>query len=547
MQILLTTLNAKYIHKNLALRWLYVTRPLEYQVDIKEFTINDDIDHVLDQLDLSLYDVIGLSVYIFNSEKTKQLITKIKQINKTIRVILGGPEVYFDNDEWFDLDVEAIVVGEGEKAFWDYLKDNDVTYVKTEKSQTKSLAKTDLKWLEQFESPYFLSFDQSTINNRYLYIESSRGCPFNCTYCLSSTDTGVRFFSLDYLLSVFDKLCLYKIRQVKFLDRTFNANNERAFTLLEYLNRLDTKSNFHMELVGETLNDKILDFICERLKKERFRFEIGVQSFNIKTLRAINRYTNISKLLIVLTRLVESKIIVHTDLIAGLPYEDLESFINSYDQLFMLKPKEIQVGILKMLKGTLLTKDAQRYDIIYDHRPVYQIVKNSWLSEEDIVLISKVDVANEKCYNSQRLRHTINELIDYHDIKPFYLMKILYDGLSSLGHSYQRKEFYLSIYNELIKHFPHELIKGLILVDYYRMTKQRPQWLFYEDQKNDDAYLFLKKKKFVNDHILDNYCVITSAIFDGEKRYQLIVYNRQQLPAKTYMIDIDKDMIEEVI
>lgn len=547
MNILLTTLNAKYIHKNLALRWLYVTKPEHFQVDIKEYSINDDLDKIIIDMDVINYNVLGISVYIWNAELTKILIDKIKQVNPVIRIILGGPEVTYENDEWFDHPIEAIVVGEGEKVFWEYLKGEDCQGVKLTRSQTITPVKVDIAWLECFDNPYFLDIDQDTINNRYLYLECSRGCPYKCQYCLSSVDDQVRFFSLPYLFKIFDQLTQYDIRQVKFLDRTFNVYNQRALTLIKYLNELPVKSNFHMELVAESLSDELLDYLIKQADPTRFRFEIGVQSFNIKTLKSISRYTNIERLNTVVKSLVARQIIVHTDLIAGLPFEDLNSFARSYDQLYALHSHEIQVGILKMLKGTPLKNRAKELGINYQEKAPYDIIDNKWLSSDDLAVIQCVDLATDKTLNSQKISHTINELINYQKASPFWLMSIIGKAIKKLGRPYQNKELFMVIYQELIDHYETELIQRLLLIDYYYHSRQRPQSLFNLPHDKHKINQFIKDHHFINDHIKDNYTIITPVVYHDEWVYQLVLYNNKQLPAKTYILDLNKETIKELV
>ncbi|MEA5017756.1 MAG: DUF4080 domain-containing protein [Erysipelotrichaceae bacterium] len=547
MKILLTTLNAKYIHKNLALRWLYVTRPDHFDVEIKEFTINDDLVNVIEAMTLEKYDVVGISVYIWNSEKTKILIDHIKTVNPNIRVILGGPEVSFDNDEWFDHAIEAIVVGEGERVFWEYLLGNTTESIKTIKEFSPKQAVVDLVWLEKFESPYYLAFDLPTINERYLYLETSRGCPYRCQYCLSSIDNHVRFFSLDYVDKVLLELNKYQIRQVKFLDRTFNVNENRAITLLSKLNELDNKSNYHLELVADTISESMLSYICHDIEKSRFRFEIGVQSFNTETLMAIKRQSNIERLKRVISMIANSGLYVHADLIAGLPYEDISSFKESYDQLFFLFTQEIQVGILKLLKGTPLKVKAKQYQMLYDDKAPYLIKSTAWLNNDDLQKIMLVDLATEKLYNNHKLRHTVIELVSYHNISPFELMALLGEVVSQLKKPYQNKELFLKLFDSLKTIYDEELIKGLLLFDYYRYTKQRPTRLFYTDKRYKDIEKIVLDQMIIDEQTLYNYSMITPIIYQNNHMYQLVLYNDQQGPSVCYLINSTNGKVSMLI
>ena len=545
MKILLTTLNTKYIHKNLAIRWLYVTCPKEFSVDIQEYTINDQLKDVCYKMNLTQYDVIGLSVYIWNAEMTKLWIKMIKAINPHIRILLGGPEVSYENDDWFELPIEGIIQGEGEKVFWDYLLKKEPLGIKLTKGVYDFQAKVDIQWLEQYDNPYFLAFDLQDINTRYLYLECSRGCPYHCQYCLSSNDNKVRLFTMDYLFAILAQLPKYCIRQVKFLDRTFNSLNERALILIDYLNHLPTISNFHMELVAETLNEKLLDYMVNELNPNKFRFEIGVQSFNIVTLKAVGRYANVERLKEVINRLNTNNIMMHTDLIAGLPFEDLSSFERSYNELFALDTQEIQVGILKLLKGTKLRQDVDEYAIIAQQKAPYDIISNKWLSQIDLELVSLVYKATEKAYNNFRLRHTIDELTNYYGFSPFQLMIHLGRVLVDLPRPYQNRDLFLNVYLKLQEFVDHDSLKGLLLIDYYQNSKQKPKWLFNEDHK-DAVRRMVLKKKIVNAHIFDNYCVVTLATYHGICLYQLVIYNAKQEAAQRYIISINNETIKEL-
>ena len=236
MRVALATLNAKYIHKNLALRWLYVNRPTDSEVEIFEGVIRDDPEKLARRIVSFEPDVIGLSVYIFNSEETKQLIQFLFKWLPHVKIVLGGPEVTYNPNPWFDLPITAIVRGEGEEVFWQAIAGHwDLPGILTRKNQFTNVLQVDLQNLESKESPYFLTADLADINQRYLYMETSRGCPFRCAYCLSSAEDGMRYFSMDYLKTTFERLRSYDVRQVKFLDRTFNVRPENALILAQQL------------------------------------------------------------------------------------------------------------------------------------------------------------------------------------------------------------------------------------------------------------------------------------------------------------------------
>ncbi len=409
MKVLLTTLNSKYIHKALALRWLYVARS-EFDARIQEFTINDSIDKIVEKMKPENYDVICFAVYIWNVNETKELIFHLKEKYPDLRIVLGGPEVTYENDDWFDCPIEAIVIGEGEKALWDYLRDGNTESVKIKKNQKCRVARVDISYLESLQDPYFLDFDEKEMYSRYLYIETSRGCPYGCAYCLSSTDRLVRKFSEEYLNRVYEKLSHIRIRQVKFLDRTFNLDYKHALFTLKKLENIQTVDSFQMELVVETLPEEILSYMEKEMDKKRFRFEVGVQSFNTDALCEVGRNSNLDKLKENISRLKKAGVILHTDLIAGLPKEDKTSFEDSYNQLFALHANELQCGILKLLRGTSLREKADEYGIIYNENSPYEILYNTLLSQKDMEIINYVALGTEKAYNNHRLQITIDEV-----------------------------------------------------------------------------------------------------------------------------------------
>lgn len=546
MKVLLTTLNTKYIHKNLALRWLYVTKPASFEVDIKEYTINDTMDQIIPKMNIDQYDVIGISVYIWNSELTKQWITEIKKQYPSVRILLGGPEVTYENDDWFDLPIEAIIQGEGEQALWDYLSEREVFCIKKEKGILNSYGRVSLSWLEQFENPYFLSFDLPDISNRYLYIETSRGCPYGCAYCLSERDRHIRTFSKEYLSEIYRHMGKYKIRQVKFLDRTFNLNPDFALWNLKQLEDIRSVQSFQMELVVETLPSKLLNYMIHTMDHHRFRFEAGIQSFHPDTLKAVGRKSNLEKLEEILTQLIQSGIIIHTDLIAGLPYEDITLFEKTFNRLFGLYPSEIQCGTLKLLKGTSLREKAESYGLYADETAPYEVYKTTWLSEENLYTIHDVSFALEKLYNQSRLRYTLIQLIQQENISAFQLFASLGKAMRDLPAPYQLYDLFLIVYHCLNKQIDRDLLEGYLLVDYYRNTRQKPKKLFSEGM-NTEIQEWLKKQKIFEDHELEHYAIYTPMSKNHQKYHQLVLYNKQQKICHQYLIDMKNQIVEELI
>ena len=321
MKVVLTTLNAKYIHKNLALRWLYVSRIPEAEVELMEFVIKDDLERISDQIASRQPEVIGISVYIWNADLTRKWIAILKRKLPHVRILIGGPEVSYQCEDWLDTGIEAVLRGEGEKTFWQAVRrEADIDgLVSRSYVSPVAYARVDLNWLETLESPYWLAMDEEAMAHRYLYLETSRGCPYHCAYCLSSADNRVRMFSEAYVLRQLAPLAERTVKQVKFLDRTYNVMPERALRIARFIETLPPSINFQFEVVADTISEAMLDFFEQEADPARYRFEIGVQSLNSKTLEAVDRRQDNQRLLEVTSRLLKRGYICHLDLIAGLP------------------------------------------------------------------------------------------------------------------------------------------------------------------------------------------------------------------------------------
>ncbi|HCT62852.1 MAG TPA: hypothetical protein DIC19_01990 [Erysipelotrichaceae bacterium] len=473
MNIALVSLNVSYIHKNLALRWLYVTKPAHLDAKIYEYTTKQ-VDLCAAKLIEDKPDVLGLSTYIFNVEATKELITKVKAGLPNLRIYLGGPEVTANPDPLWDYPIDGILMGEGEFSFWKAVEGQYTPGLQTFKGASSSVLRTDLLELERLESPYFLSFDQEDMDKRYLYAETSRGCPYGCAYCMASLDRNVRLFSESYMDSFFDQLKDTQVKQVKFLDRTFNVDPKRALRLGKQCLSMPELMQFHVELVGDTLHPSLIEFFKTEAVK-RFRMEIGVQSFQKKTLEAVGRPCDLAKLSTVIRDFALVGSHQHTDLIAGLPFETLDLFKESYRKLIHLEPFEIQVGILKLLHGTILHGLREIYGYQAEAIAPYQITQSKWMNKVDIEAVEAVALATEKCYNSGRLKKEL-DLWFKSNVEPFDVLFVIGKALMKLGHPYQIKEFYLNIYDAIKNIHPNP--RSFVEEAYYRQNRTRPSQLF---------------------------------------------------------------------
>ena len=322
MNIALVSLNVSYIHKNLALRWLYVTKPAHLDVELYEYTTKQ-VQLCAAKLISAKPDVVGLSTYIFNVEAMKHLIVQLKTGLPDVRIYLGGPEASAHPEPLWDLPIDGILMGDGEFSFWKAVQGEDTPGLQVSRGSFTQMLRTDLSALELYESPYFLEFDRAEMDKRYLYAETSRGCPYGCTYCMASLDRNVRLFSESYLDGFFNQLKATHVKQVKFLDRSFNVDPKRAYRLGKQCLSMPAAMKFHVELVGDRLHPTLLAFF-KHDALNRFRMEIGVQSFHKQTLDAVGRQSDLDKLSRVIRELAIVGAHQHTDLIAGLPFESLK-------------------------------------------------------------------------------------------------------------------------------------------------------------------------------------------------------------------------------
>ena len=545
MRVLLTTFNSSYIHKNLALRWLYVAKPESVYAEIKEYTIKDNISNVIDYIVENNFNVVAISTYIWNVSETSQLIKEISKLKKNIKVILGGPEVTYENDEWFDLDIDAIILGEGERSIWDYLINNDETYVKVKPRQFKPIRKEEIAYLETLESPYNLEIDHKNMENQYLYVEASRGCPFRCSYCLSSLDNNVRFFSLAYLEKIFDDVKHFKINQVKFLDRTFNAHKERTKQLYEMLEKYSNIESFQVEIVADRLSEDLVEMIIAPQNRHRFRYEVGIQSFNLKTLKSVDRHQDNDLVKEVMVKLLSNEVVIHADLIAGLPYEGLESFNDSFNQLAVLYPTELQLGILKLLKGTKMKTDALKLGYLASSSAPYEVYKTPWLNKAEMDYINIVAKGVDRTLNrdlfQESVRYINNNLYDDDLFLLYYQLGLIFE---KLGIAYQKYDLFMEVYNQFKDNLDNEIFITHLNLDYFKNEKQKPKLLFKE--KNVRC---LNRKIVENGYFTQEEVYRYSRVFKDYRKEDacvLVLFNQHQKPASLYLIDFKEDTCQKI-
>jgi anaerobic magnesium-protoporphyrin IX monomethyl ester cyclase len=476
MKTALVALNVSYIHKNLALRWLMVTKPETHEAKIFEGLCKAPLN-LLEELIQYQAETIAFSVYIFNIDATLVLIKTLKERCPNLRIVAGGPEATYHSEPLWEAGIDGIFKGETELVFWDQLEGKQVLGYQASPNEEAEILKVDLKKLEAYPSPYFLDEDKEMMDKRYLYVESSRGCPFGCSYCMASLDRRVRLFSQSYMDDFFDQLKNSGVKQVKFLDRTFNVSKDRALHLARTCLSMPESMAFHVELVGDSLDEDLIDFFINE-GQQRFRMEIGVQSLNPQALQAVSRSSHLPRLLELIKRFSSAHLKQHIDLIAGLPYEDLKSFKHSYEGLLRLQAHELQVGILKLLHGTQLKEKALEYGYEASLRSPYQITKSHWMTLEDIQAVEEVALATERAYNSQKLKDELDDLFMDLSLEPFDLMRSIGQKISELAHPYSNQAFYVAIIEGLKMHLPETKAKVLVSHAYYKNSQLWPPSLY---------------------------------------------------------------------
>lgn len=524
MKILLTTLNSKFIHTNLAIRYLnQMVKDIEdIDVDIREYTINNELDFILKDIYANNYDVILFSTYIWNVNDIVKICNNLKKVNKNVKIALGGPEVTYDSEESmkkYDF-VDYILYGEGELVFRDFVKSlkgdidikdvNGIVY-RNNGDIVKNKPMKDIENLDIIPSPY-VDLNKAEYENRIVYYETSRGCPFNCQYCLSSTLQGLRYFSIDRVKSDLKELIDARVSQIKFIDRTFNANKKFAMEIMQFLMENDNDyTTYHFEVTAHLLTEDMLEFLKE-CKEGLFQFEIGVQTTNEKVLEAVGRRDDFSKLSYVVQKIASYRNIhQHLDLIAGLPYEDYNSFENSFNDVFNLGIEHLQLGFLKMIKGTGIRNNADEHEFRYKDYPPYEVLYNKYITYNEILKLKDIEEILERYFNSKNFVLSMRYIIhNYYKESPFKFFEdfaTYFDKNGYFNMSQGKNQLYkilLDFYTEKINK-NIELFTEIIKYDYISLgkTSNVPGFMSkieVEDFKNR-CHLFLQNEENILKYI----------------------------------------------
>lgn len=472
MKYLLAAINAKYIHSNLGIyslkKYAEEKLPASPQIQLGEYTINHQMDRILQDIYKRSPDVAGFSCYIWNILYVKELVKNLKKVMPKLRIWLGGPEVSYDAAGVLKElpEVELVMLGEGEETFRRLVELSEQETA--ERMTSEEARQRNHRWLKALHKLPGIAFrdeggnirqtgptpllsldeipfsygDLKGLEHRIIYYESSRGCPFSCSYCLSSIDKRVRFRSLDLVKKELDFFLERKVPQVKFVDRTFNCKKSHAMEIWRYLLEHDNGvTNFHFEISADLLDEEELELI-QQMRPGLIQLEIGVQTTNPETIAEIRRSMDLKKLARNVAQVnAGQNVHQHLDLIAGLPYENLERFCQSFDEVYRMEPEQLQLGFLKVLKGSYMEEKAADYGLVYQSQPPYEVLSTRWMSYEDVILLKGVEEMVEVYYNSGQFRTTMRALEQEAVFaSPFALYQALAEyyekkGLSEINHN----------------------------------------------------------------------------------------------------------------
>lgn len=519
MKILLAACNAKYIHSNLAVYDLqaYAAKYADHII-LKEYTINQQKDDIMRDIYLEHPDVVCVSCYIWNLSFVKELMADLTKILPDADFWAGGPEVSYDAEKFLteNLEFTGVMVGEGEETFLElfgyYIEQSPadlkeitgVCYRDGEK-----IVHNGWRQIMDLSSIPFIYKDLADFKNRIIYYESSRGCPFSCSYCLSSIDKKLRFRDTEMVKKELQFFIDNKVPQVKFVDRTFNCKHDHAMAIWKYINEHDNGvTNFHFEISADLLREEELQEMST-MRPGLIQLEIGVQSTNPDTIKAIHRTMDFEKLKGIVNRIHSfGNIHQHLDLIAGLPYEDYDSFRKSFNDVYALKPQQLQLGFLKVLKGSHMMEMCQEYEIVYKTREPYEVLSTKWLDYDHVLKLKNVENMVEVYYNSGQFQNTLEYLEGffpdafsiYEGLGRFYMEK----GYGDVSHTRMRRYEILLEFLENVPEISMDKVKDQMVYDLYLRENLKSRPGFAKDQKPFERQIwdFRKREKVAkNAHV----------------------------------------------
>lgn len=562
MKVVLTAINAKFIHSNLAVRYLRAfTRKLKYDCIIKEFSINDRKEKILEEIMREKPDMVGFSCYIWNIDFCTSLARLIKLIDPHINICYGGPEVSYNCEKFLKSNLgDYVISGEGEQTYYELisyklqlsLKKAALLDIRKIKGLCFKLENGEVIFngergpmnMEDLIFPYC---ENDNLEDKIVYYESSRGCPFNCSYCLSSTTSGVRFLNIDRVKKELDFLIEKGFKLIKFVDRTFNCNPSFAMNIWKFLIHKDVDTTFHFEISADILTDKEIE-VLNSAPKGRIQLEVGVQTTNWEVLKNINRRVKFYNIADKVKKIQKfHNINQHLDLIAGLPGENFESFRNSFNDVYSIHPEKLQLGFLKLLKGSSMRNETEKWGMVYSPYPPYEILKTASITYNQLLILKKVDAVVDKYYNSGKFYNILKYFLDKFD-SPFdfyYELGMFFYSKGYLNRNISGVQYYkvfLEFNDEYLK-IGNLGLKEIIKYDYLKFNKKRwlPDFLLRRKVKSEEKNIknmikngeidvqgnyhiekfFIDIEKFKNDGIIckkDEYI-----IFYGESEEKIII------------------------
>lgn len=555
MKILLVACNAKYIHSNLAVYDLqaYASDYADHIV-LKEYTINQQKDDIMRDIYLEHPDVVCVSCYIWNLSFVKELMADLIKILPGVDFWAGGPEVSYDAEKFLteNSEFKGVMVGEGEETF----KELAGYYVEKNPQDLKNMTgicyrdgdqiiHNGWRQIMDLSSIPFIYKDLSEFKNRIIYYESSRGCPFSCSYCLSSIDKKLRFRDTETVKKELQFFIDNKVPQVKFVDRTFNCKHDHAMAIWKYINEHDNGvTNFHFEISADLLREEELQEMST-MRPGLIQLEIGVQSTNPDTIKAIHRTMDFEKLKGIVDRIHSfGNIHQHLDLIAGLPYEDYDSFRHSFNDVYALKPQQLQLGFLKVLKGSHMMEMCREYGIVYKTQEPYEVLSTKWLDYDHVLKLKTVENMVEVYYNSGQFQNTLEYLEKffpdafsiYERLGSFYMEK----GYGDVSHTRMRRYEILLEFLEDVPEISMDQVKDQMVYDLYLRENLKSRPGFARDQKPFERQIwdFRKREKVAKNAHVEVFADGTVLLFNYA--------DRDPLTNNAHVTDVTKDVFENL-
>ncbi len=555
MKILLAACNAKYIHSNLAVYDLqaYASDYADHIV-LKEYTINQQKDDIMRDIYLEHPDVVCVSCYIWNLSFVKELMADLIKILPGADFWAGGPEVSYDAEKFLteNSEFKGVMVGEGEETF----KELAGHYVEKNPQNLKNMTgicyrdgdqiiHNGWRQIMDLSSIPFIYKDLSEFKNRIIYYESSRGCPFSCSYCLSSIDKKLRFRDTETVKKELQFFIDNKVPQVKFVDRTFNCKHDHAMAIWKYINEHDNGvTNFHFEISADLLREEELQEMST-MRPGLIQLEIGVQSTNPDTIKAIHRTMDFEKLKGIVDRIHSfGNIHQHLDLIAGLPYEDYDSFRHSFNDVYALKPQQLQLGFLKVLKGSHMMEMCREYGIVYKTQEPYEVLSTKWLDYDHVLKLKTVENMVEVYYNSGQFQNTLEYLEKffpdafsiYERLGSFYMEK----GYGDVSHTRMRRYEILLEFLEDVPEISMDQVKDQMVYDLYLRENLKSRPGFARDQKPFERQVwdFRKREKVAKNAHVEVFADGKVLLFDYA--------DRDPLTNNAHVTDVTKDVFENL-